>query len=55
MLLIFLQFAICTKIAAKRLIDFVLFYQIAQNHLELLPFYGIATNRTSVCVLFFMK
>jgi len=41
------------QIAAKRLIDFVLFYQIAQTHLELLPFYEIATNRTSVFVLFY--
>jgi len=36
------------QIAAKSLIDFMLFYQIAQTHLELLPFYEFATNRTSV-------
>jgi len=52
-MVIFLKFL---QIAARSLIDFVLFNQIAQTHLELLPFYEIATiqltNRTSVFVLF---
>jgi len=46
---IFLQFV---QIAAKSLIDFVLFYQIAQTHLELMLFQKIVTNHTSVFVLF---
>jgi len=47
---IFLQFV---QIAAKSLIDFVLlFYQIAQTHLELMLFSKIVTNHTSVFVLF---
>jgi len=40
------------QIAAKSLIDFVLFYQIAQTHLELMLFQKIVTNHTSVSVLF---
>jgi len=46
---IFLQFF---QIAAKSLIDFVLFYQIAQTHLELMLFKKIVTNHTSVFVRF---
>jgi len=46
---IFLQFV---QIAAKSLIDFVIFYQIAQTHLELMLFQKIVTNLTSVFVLF---
>ena len=38
--------------AAKSLIDFVLFYQIAQTHLELMLFQKKVTNHTSVFVLF---
>ena len=47
--------AICTNSSKTLdyLIDFVLFYQIAQTHLELLPFYEVATNCTSVFVLFY--
>jgi len=46
---IFLQFL---QIAAKSLIDFVLFYEIAQTHLELMLFPKIVTNHTSLFVLF---
>jgi len=46
---IFLQFV---QIAANSLVDFVIFYQIAQTHLELMLFQKIVTNHTSVFVLF---
>ena len=50
---IFLQFV---GIAAKSLIDFVLFDQIAQTHLlSGCHFFEIATNRTSVFVQFYVK
>jgi len=43
------------QIAAKRLIDFVLFYQIAQTHLEMLPFikYQQIAHHQYLC--YFMK